>query len=164
MDEIEEKIARYFRNANRFMWGLIGENQKDTYGILSRFEFKDHGSVFKGSYETVSRKMVEQYGMENILKGFVTKEINNCGSKEYIDLLRECWKACVQPNMAMLRAKRFETFVNGKNYPKYDGIFLKYNKQFDFIEGWGELAGIWFEEIEPWLNDIDSKSLKVKVT
>lgn len=150
MEEREGKLERHFRNANRFMWGLSGKNQKETYLTLNAKGFSDNGTIFRGSYSTVSKKLVDQYGIEKILLRLIKSRIEEIFDTEYINFLRKCWKQCIQINLELLRMNELEKFVTDE---RYDGIFLHYNKQYDFVEGWGELASIWFEEIEPFLDE-----------
>ena len=136
-DRQKAKIERYLKNASRFLWDLPpGRNQKQVYGWLRRkgYEFDN------GPYNHVTSQLLQKYGIEKILKDLIVPEVHEMHSPKAIDFLRDCW------NMGMLPSWPFlDTFNIRKAYP-----FLVVNEQFKYIGGWGEFAGVWFEEIEPF--------------
>jgi len=136
MDEKQKrKLERYLKNSTRFLWGLGPGNQKDNYEWLRAegFEFTD------GSYDHVTNQLLENYGIEQILKRIVIPRVQKLFIKKAIDFLRESWQAGSKPDVSFLRLYGID-----KPLP-----FLEVNTQFNYVERWGELAGIWFEEIEP---------------
>jgi hypothetical protein len=138
MDEKQKrKLERYLRNSTRFLWGLGPGNQKANYEWLREegFEFTD------GSYGHVTNQLLDNYGIEQILKRIVVPRVQKLfiDKKKAIDFLRESWQAGKKPDVSFLRLYGID-----KSLP-----FLEVNTQFNYVERWGELAGIWFEEIEP---------------
>jgi len=134
MDKQRQKLERYLKNASRFLWGLGPGNQKENYEWLRKkgFEFDS------GSYDNVTTQLVEKYGIENLLKNLIVSRVKELFSEKAIDFLRDSWRAGTRPDMSFLR------LYNIKNpFP-----FLEVNTQFNYVERWGELAGVWFEEIE----------------
>ena len=134
------KLGRYFRNSQRFLWGLSRDNQKNTYDWLLQKGF----SFSRGSYGDVSRQLLEDPGIERLLKCLiiprVTKELFSEASLGY---LRACWYAGTMPDLSLLRS-----------YNVRDASpFVEVNTQFNYVERWGEFAGPWFEEIAPHLTD-----------
>lgn len=135
-DRYKAKIERYLKNANRFLWGLPPcRSQKEIYSWLmgKRYEFK------KGTYESVINQLLEKYGIEKILKGLIIPEVEKQYNREAIDLLRHHWYEGRVPLYLVVKTYKIEN-----PYP-----FLEINKQFKYVERWGEFAGLWFEEIEP---------------
>jgi hypothetical protein len=144
-----EKLERYLRNANRFLWGLGSGNQKETYEWLKTLGFNDNGSRFKSSYTDTTEKLIKHYGIERIMRDIIKKRVYEIFPAPFIVFLRNCWKTGVRPTVDMLKANGFVSILENSGLE----IFLLYNKQFNFIEGWGQFAGVWFEEIEPSLNE-----------
>ena len=128
------KLERYFKNSSRFLWGLGRGNQKETYQWL-----KSEGFVFdNGSYAYVTAQLVENPGIERILQNLIIPRTKELFSDKAIEFLRTCWQAGTVPNMSFLKLYSIKDA-----YP-----FLEVNSQFNYVERWGEFAGIWFEEIE----------------
>lgn len=136
MDEKQKrKLERYLKNSTRFLWGLGLGNQKENYRWLraSGFEFND------GTYNHVTNQLLEEYGIEQIIKRIVILRVKELYSQKALDFLKESWQAGSKPDMSFLSHFGIKTPTP----------FLEVNMQFNFVERWGDLAGIWFEEIEP---------------
>jgi hypothetical protein len=128
------KLERYFKNSSRFLWGLGPGNQKETYQWL-----RGKGFVFdSGSYAHVTDQLLEKPGIETMLKDLVVPRVKELFTDKAIDFLRSCWQAGTTPAMSFLK------LYNIKNASP----FLEINSQFNYVERWGEFAGLWFEEIE----------------
>lgn len=140
-----EKLERYIRNANRFIWGLGPKNQKTTYEWLDTHKFLDQSQRFKGSYSDTMEKLIKTYGIEKIMKDIIKRRVDEIYPTPFIDFLRNCWKSGVRPTVDMFKANGFGGMLDNRDLE----IFVEYNKQFNFIVGWGVFAGVWFEEIEP---------------
>jgi len=144
-----EKLERYLRNANRFLWGLGPGNQQKTYDWLKDSGFNDNGSRFKSAYADTTEKLIKYYGIRRIARDIIKKRIDDIFPSPFIEFLRNCWETGVCPSIDMLRANGFISILDNRNLE----ILLLYNKQFNFIEGWGPLSGLWFEEFEPYLQE-----------
>ena len=140
----QQRLERFLRNANRFLWGLAPGNQKENYKWLYSHDFKDNEVQFKSSYTDTTEKLIKNYGIERIMRDIIKNRVSDIFPAPFIDFLRNCWMAGVRPSVDMLKANGFDRMLDNRDLE----VFLRYNKQFNFIEGWGELAGIWFEEIE----------------
>jgi len=128
------KLERYLKNSSHFLWGLGPGNQKDTYEWL-----RGKGFVFdNGSYANVLSQLLEDTGIEKIINDLIEPRVKELFSDKAIDFLRTCWLAGSLPNISFLK------LYNIKNAQP----FLEVNTQFNYVERWGELAGLWFEEIE----------------
>ncbi|OGO04825.1 MAG: hypothetical protein A2Y91_06115 [Chloroflexi bacterium RBG_13_54_8] len=135
------KLERYFRNANRFLWGLPRNNkgqrlnQKEVYKWLRgrRYEFRD------GPYAYVQAQLMQDPGIERIVTDLVIPAVHELFSDKALEYLGDRWNEGRLPDMS------FELKYNVK-----DSLpFLETNRQFNYVERWGEFAGLWFEEIEP---------------
>ena len=131
----KHKLERYLKNSHRFLWGLGPGNQEQNYKWLREekgFEFND------GKYNYVTNQLIENYGIEQIIKRIVILTVKELFPQKAIDFLRESWQAGSKPDISFIR-------LYGIDKP---APFLEVNTQFKYVERWGELAGIWFEEIE----------------
>lgn len=142
--EQKGKLERYFKNSSRFLWGLSRENQKVTYPWLKNkgkriwgpnFDFKD------GSYNDVTEQLLKNPGIERLIKDLIIPMIEDQFREKALEFLRLSWNAGTRPTISYL-----------KQYNIKDAFpFLEINQQFNYVERWGEFAGVWFEEIEPLL-------------
>ncbi len=131
----KEKLGRYLKHSRRFLWGLgSGNNQGETYKWL-----QGKGLNFsKGSYSDVTEQLLESPGIEALLQTVIIPRVRERFTEKALDYLRTCWQAGTSPDIAVL--KQFNI--------KDTSPFLDINAQFNYVEGWGEFAGVWFEEIE----------------
>lgn len=131
------KLERYLKNASRFLWGLSPGNQKETYEWLS----KRKRLVFeKGTYTYVTDQLLREPGIERLLKELIIPRVKEQFTDKALEYLRSCWQAGTTPDMSFLKLYG----INEKNaHP-----FLEINLQYNYVERWGEFAGVWFEEIE----------------
>ncbi|MBA7670300.1 hypothetical protein ES703_78445 [subsurface metagenome] len=129
-----QKLERYLKNASRFLWGLGPGNQKENYRWLREkgFEFDN------GSYSHVIGQLLENYGVEEILRRLIIPRVGTLFNEKAIDFLRDSWRAGSIPDMSFLKLYN----INNAS------PFLEVNSQFNYVERWEDLAGVWFEEIE----------------
>jgi len=151
------KLERYLRNARKFLWGLLGKVKKgDTYIFL-----KDQGDTYEwlkeekhykfnnGKYDYVINQLLDdsepdiekrgKRGIEIIIQDIVIPAVKELYSDEELRALRQCWRSHIAPN---------NLFIKTYN-ERYISPFIDVNTQYGHVEGWGEFAGVWFEEIEP---------------
>ena len=128
------RLEAYLRNSTRFLWGLGAGNQKQTYRWLrSRgFDFRD------GSYSYVTQQLLENPGIERLLREIVVPEVGKRFTSTAMNFLRTCWRAGTRPDMTFLT----QYDITGPQ------PLLEVNTQYNYVERWGELTGVWFEEIE----------------
>jgi len=133
--EQKGKLERYLKNSSWFLWGLPPGNQKETYAWLRKkgFEFGN------GTYSHVTCQLLEEPGIERILKDLVIPRVKDRFSDKAIAFLRDCWQVGTRPDISFLKPYNI----------KDAAPFLEINLQFNYVERWGEFAGVWFEEIEP---------------
>lgn len=135
------KLKRYFKNASRFVWGLGQGNQRETYAWLRNKGF----DFTQGPYARVAEQLMQNPGIESILRRLVIPRVKERFSDKAIEFLRNCWHAGILPDVSLLKQYNIRDA-----YP-----FLEINTQFDYVERWGEFAGVWFEEIEPMFTEKD---------
>jgi len=134
-NEKKAKLERYLRNSSRFLWGLPRSNQKEAYAWL-----RSKGYDFdNGAYAHSTGQLLQKYGIEQIMHDIVVPRVKELFSEGAIDFLRGCWLNGMLPQKSVL-----DTYNIRDASP-----FLEVNSQFNYVERWGELAGLWFEEIEP---------------
>ena len=134
----KHKLERYFMNSSRFLWGLGTGNQKETYQWL-----RGKGFVFdNGSYGHVTRQLLDNPGIDTILKDLIIPRVKQLFTNKAIEFLRSCWQAGTRPDMSFLKMHNI----------KDASPFLEVNPQFNYVERWREFAGVWFEEIEEIAN------------
>lgn len=152
----KNKLERYLRNANRFIWGLGIKDQQKTYEWLAVEGFTDNGETFKHSYKYTTEILIKDYGIESIMQNIIKQRVDEMFGAKLIKFLRERWEKGDCPSVKDLMTNGFGHILREpKNTQEYVDVdpepFLLYNRQFKFISGWGELAGVWFEEMEPYL-------------
>ena len=156
MDNVKKaKLERYLKNAKAFLWGVIPENQKKTYDRLDDRGFKIDDNEYevrpKGSYDFVTAKLLEKHGIEKILKGLIIPEVTKNVPSDLMNFLRDSWSKGQRPNYVSWKKYKVS---EEKSFP-----FLEINRQFSFVERWGELAGLWFEEIETLIETLTDESV-----
>ena len=134
----KDKLTRYLRNATRFFWDLGPGNQGENYEWIRGYGFEFN----KGSYNDVTNQLLAGYGIERIIEGIVIRRIKKLYGTDMLDVLRQCWKVGLRPTISVLVPGKY-----GDTSP-----FLNINIQHNYVEGWSEFAGVWFEEIEPYFN------------
>jgi hypothetical protein len=136
----KQKLERYLKNSSRFLWGLGPGNQKENYQWL-----RDKGFTFDyGSYDHVTTQLLVNPGIEKVLKDLIIPRVKELFTGKALDFLRDCWLAGTRPDISFLK------LYNIKNAAP----FLEINSQFNYVERWGELAGVWFEEIEELQSEV----------
>ncbi|MCK4828525.1 hypothetical protein KA005_73015 [bacterium] len=141
-----QKLTRYFMNASKFIWGLPRRKQSDAYDWLRRkgYEFQN------GTYSYVISQLKENPGIEKILKDIVMPEVRNQFPQGFLDSLHEHWNNGRLPDMSFLdtyKMKQADPFLEVGGYEK-----------FRYIDRWGDLAPIYFEEISPWIEESETKN------
>jgi hypothetical protein len=147
------RIERYLLNAHPFMWGLGPGNQKDNYDWLEQPRF--HFRFTRAKYGLVLQQLLRDPGLDEVLTRLIIPEVKARFPDETLNTLRKFWLLGELPDLEQV--KKLKVLGFGKPSPEcaHDWRpFLEINtqsKEFHYVERWGELAGIWFEEIEPYL-------------
>jgi hypothetical protein len=159
MQKYGERIAHLLFNSNRFFWGVLPGTQRDVYCWLHD---KKHLQFRRGTYNAVTSQLIDKYGIEYLLLDMIVPFITAVFPERTIDNLRHYWQKKGHPPEFVVLQK-LETKLPLQYFKFYPGNdnsviwwpFVKINTlyQKSYVERWGELAGIWFEEIEPWLQN-----------
>lgn len=147
-DKQKGRIERYLLNADRFMWGLPPGNQKETYSWLERKGFR----FTRARYGLVAQQLLRDPGLEELLTRLIIPAVREQFPNETLNTLRKFWLLGELPDLKPVSQMK----VEGRGYAGPDQAFhwrpfIEISTQFHYVERWGELAGIWFEEIEPWV-------------
>lgn len=130
------KLERYLRNSSRFLWGLGVGKQTVTYSWLEGKGYR----FDKGPYRKVTDQLLKDPGIEKIIIDLVIPRVKEMYSISILEALRRHWYDGLLPDISFIKINRIAV-----PFP-----FLEVNIQYDYVERWGEFAGIWFEEIEPY--------------
>ncbi len=172
-----ERLERYFRNADRFMWGVIPGDKQTVFAAL-RIMLKELGGNGvqipddkKYTYATVVENLLARLGIERILNEIVTKQVKLqfAGRTGALDFLRAHWMSGTLPRwqtLYSLRARRtvrrrfLDALDSGEDAPEKRqqtsdilDAFVEVNTQYKYVHGWTVFAGLWFEDIEPLSKD-----------
>ena len=138
MDMVRKrKLEHYMMNSRKFIWGLGRRNQKQNYAWLQSKGY----SFTPGSYTHVTAQLLESPGIEKFMAQVIIPRVKDLFTEQPLSYLRTCWESGTTPDLAVL--KRFGLHTSLAAEP-----FVEINSQYNYVVGWGELAGVWFEEIE----------------
>lgn len=168
--ELTEKLSKYFINADPFLWGvLVTKNKKGRLKELKQMgllaTYAEGGNPI---YSKINRDLLIELGITGILEKIVIPRIMTIFSQEHIRYFRDCWDLGQVPEMNYLVTNRLYrtriiTAKDARNYwhpvpplvsyrdPAF--IFVQIDTQHNFVERWTVFAGLWFEEIEPFLDE-----------
>jgi hypothetical protein len=138
----KEKLERYFKNASRFFWGFGKRNQKETYHWLKTYGRKKLGSDFdfkEGPYREVIAQLLQDPGIERLLDDLIVPRVRELFSDQALEFLHISWNAGILPDISYL--KQYNINIEDAS------PFLEVNKSYNYVERWGDFAGIWFEEV-----------------
>jgi hypothetical protein len=87
------KIARYFINADPFMWGLLQSKNKKgrlkelkTLGFLSGYS--EGGNPI---YSKINKDLLIELGTQGILENIIVPQIKNSFKPDTLRYFRDCW-------------------------------------------------------------------------
>ena len=168
----KEKLERYFRNADRFMWGVIPGDKKTVFiALKTLLEQLGEDSAMvsdhrKSTYAMVIENLITSIGIERILTQIIAEEVRRQfkGRSPALDFLRAHWISGTLPRWQTLQSlrppKNIKQKIKDAIDPKSDfpgrrqnsdiiDAFVDVNSQYSYVRGWTVFAGLWFEEIEP---------------
>ena len=137
-----QKIIRLLRNANPFFWNIIPGVKDDFRERLTelKLDFNVHS---KATYASLLENLIEMNEAEEIVRA-IRDQITSLFTEENLRNLRRYWLDGGLPDTGYLR--RHKLLDHGS-------IFLDINTQYDYVGGWTTFAGVWYEEIEPWIKE-----------
>jgi len=168
------KLERYFRNANRFMWGVIPGDKRTVFTALRTLleQLGEESTLVpddkKATYAMVIENLLTKIGIERVLTQIVAGEVRRqlTGRSPALDFLRAHWMSGTLPRwqtLQSLRAPRTirqrlinvveskDTQAKRQQTSDVMDAFVEVNSQYNYVHGWTVFAGLWFEEIEPLL-------------
>lgn len=176
----KEKLARYLRNAEPFLWGVIPGNKKAVLAAL-RTNLKELGEDSiplaenqKPTYSMLTDSLLAKLGIEKVIIEIVARQVGGQFTDRpgALEFLRAHWLSGTLPRWQTLQTLRAPRTVKQKILdvvgpgdrvarPKQTAdildAFVEVNTQYNYVHGWMVFAGLWFEEIEPFLNEAAEK-------
>lgn len=166
-----EKLKRYFINAEPFLWGLLeARNKKNRLKELKELGFlSDYSEGGNPTYSKINQDLLIELGIDGILEHIVVPQVRNRFDTEVLSALRRHWEQGSIPDIKYLkdkklyRTRRFKWRDEWENKrllsPKDPAhIFVQIHPQHEYVECWTVFAGLWFEEIEPWIRESESQN------
>jgi hypothetical protein len=178
--EQKEKLTRYLRNAQPFLWGIIPGNKKVVLSTL-RENLKDLGEdaiklagTQKPTYSMLTDSLLANLGIEKVIREIVVPQVRRqfADRPGALEFLQSHWLSGTLPRWQTLQTLRAPKSVKHKlleaarpsdlsTMGKLTGdildAFVEVNNQYHYVHGWTVFAGLWFEEIEPLLKKTDTK-------
>jgi hypothetical protein len=169
-----DKLERYLRNSERFLWGVITGN-KETVLTTLRENLKELGEdgisipeSQKSTYAMITVSLLAKLGIEKVITEIVATQVRQqfANRQGALDFLRAHWLSGTLPRWQTLQTLRATRTVKQKllevvhpsepePISKQTGdildAFVEVNNQYKYVHGWTVFAGLWFEEIEPLL-------------
>jgi hypothetical protein len=176
----KEKLDRYFRNADQFMWGVIPGDKRVVFTKVREL-LEENGEDpalipdhKKATYAMATENLLTKLGIEKIITEIVTKQVKRQFDERpgALDFLRAHWMSGTMPRWQTLQSLRASKTLKEKlaermhpkdiQFIKKTGdildAFVEVNPQYKYVHGWTVFAGLWFEEIEPLLKEADKHS------
>ena len=178
--EQKEKLTRYLRNAQPFLWGVIPGNKKAVLATL-RTILKELGEDSipladnqKPTYTMLTDSLLAKLGIEKVIREIVAVQVRRqfADRPGALEFLQSHWLSGTLPRWQTLQTLRAPKSVKqrllGAAHPselstmgKLTGdildAFVEVNNQYNYVHGWTVFAGLWFEEIESLLKETDSQ-------
>lgn len=161
--EQADRLKRYFINADPFLWGVLEKkNKKERLEEIKELGFlRKYSEGSNPTYSKVNQDLLVELGIEGILSRIVVPQIRKRFDTEVMSALRRNWEQGQTPDKNFLKDKRLYRYRRivwkEEKEPKEPAhIFVQIDTQKDFVERWTVFAGLWFEEIEPWLRESES--------
>lgn len=149
---------------------LEARNKKKRLKEIKELGFlKGYSEGGNPTYSKVNQDLLVELGIEGILERIVVPQVRKRFDKEVLSTLRRHWEQGQTPDKKYLKEKKLyrpRRFVFREEWedkrlvhPKDPAhIFVQIHPQHEFVERWTVFAGLWFEEIEPWMKEAQSKN------
>lgn len=167
-----EKLTRYMHNAHPFLWGVLGTPNKENTIQEIKGLIADKTSLFSVSnptYDKMLDDLIFNIRVEGIIERIIDKKLHQRITDDALSELKGYWDHGRMPDLDYLKRKnlfknedkRGSLVVQGSSYQLRNqpaDIFfnLQHNyrgdKHYIFITEWTVFAGLYFEEILPYLN------------
>jgi hypothetical protein len=158
--QLRDKLRRYLMNADPFLWGVLEKrNKKERLQEVRGLGFlRSYSEGSNPTYSKVNQDLLVELGIEGILERIVLAKLRARIPKEVLATFRRYWEQGQTPDKGYLKDNRLyrvrHVVWREEKEPREPAhIFLEIDTDKDFVERWTVFAGLWFEEIEPWLEE-----------
>jgi hypothetical protein len=140
-DRDDQRLARLFRNAERFFWGVFNMNQMEVYP----YHEIEYGLKFEGGkYRVVEVQFLRDYGASAVLD-IARGEVYDKLEDQLIQMLAERWSVAGPPHSTAELGKfsgisHFAGLLEVSPYQSRGELHR-------LIRCWGTFASIFFEEL-----------------
>jgi hypothetical protein len=179
--EQSSKLRKYFINADPFLWGvLVHKNKKDRIKELKELGlFKTYVDGGNPIYTKINRDLMIELGINGILEQIVIPRIITIFNADNLRHFQDCWEQGQTPDLDYLIQNKLyrPRIVNANNASDYFHtpeplvsyrdlafIFLQIDTQHNFVERWTVFAGLWFEEISQYIDQVGKDTFKGLLT
>ena len=166
--ETQEKLRKYIINSDPFLFGMLkAKNKKSRMKELKEMGFlKSYSLGSNPNYSRFYQDLTVEIGVKGILERIIIPRVRELFTPEVLEYLRRCWEQGQLPSLDYLKQQKlyrkhpftsdevYEGFGNPRiaGYKEPAFLFFQIDNQNDFIEAWATFAAVWFEEIEPLLD------------
>ncbi len=163
-----EKLKRYMRNAHPFLWGVLEATNKDKTMKELREMLPHIPDLFNTKYPTYDKMLNDLFvklNTEGIITQIIVKKLRTrVGDSAVLNELERFWGNGRVPDLKYLKDKRLYWEAKSEiqnnyrigNQPADIFFSLQHNyrgdKHYIFVTEWTVFAGLYFEEILPYLN------------
>ncbi len=171
-----EKLERYLRNSEWFLWGVIPGNKEAVFTAL-RGNLKELGEEGisiperqKPTYAMITESLLAKLGIEKVITEIVVAQVRRrfADRPGALDFLRAHWLSGTLPRWQTLQSLRAPRTIKRRILNAVDpkdatvkrqqtldilDALVEVNNQYNYVSGWTVFAGLWFEEIEPLLKE-----------
>lgn len=165
-EDQKRRLSNYLLNASRFLWGLGPKLKKDAGQSSQNATYKwlhDKGFDFtRANYSEVTRQLLRHPGIEELVDRLIVPVTTDEYPDDTLNKLRTSWQTGKIPGYDEIVGLS----VRKRGYSNEDIAFewlpfleISYLPKDDnrpsskYVQRWGEFAGVWFEEIEPWIKE-----------
>ena len=168
-----EKIERYMRNANPFLWGVLEASNKGTTITEVQGLVREVGKIFTKAYPTYDdmlNDLLLKLHVDGIIEKIILEKLTKRIGREVLEDLKHYWIRGRLPDLEYLEAHHLYREQTPKqeeamhikdkiqNQPAeiFFNIVHQYREtHYTSVREWKAFGGLWFEEIEPYLSGIE---------
>jgi len=158
--EQEDRLRRYFLNANPFLWGVLEAKNNPEANKRARIRelkasgfLRNYSEGTSATYSKINRDLLVELGIKDILKRIVIPRVTDAFPADVLIYFHRCWDQGQNPRIEyLIQHKLYERHRRTSEYetvPHKDPaqVFVWIDTQHEFVERWTVFAGLWFEEI-----------------
>jgi len=149
------KLERYLRNSSKFLWGLFEKKNKrkkaDIFlDINERIKSKNWRNDNEDAcdenkpYPHVTEELLT-YGIDKLIYELIKPRVEEILKDDVHQYLKQKWYEGSLPDYTFIQRNNID------DIEAYPFLEIINNNKYQYVDRWGTFAGIWFEEIEPYL-------------